>query len=562
MRNRKKIGIKYNVMQLLMTDMYNKRYNELQKIYEALNLRSNSQLVNKLSEERNVGELFTQTVYVDAILVIADYIDNRPEIIELADRLYAKRCPRIKNIFTEWECQYKSMGTIKNVKSSNISPTENYYLHFLFYKSEVFEEPDKVITGFDFEQDRYMLNYSFYTTDKNQFDNSLIFCTTSEESENYLQGINKEDKEYVLMSKFFDRYLAKRRLELADYLHIEEHKLAEYIHSEMKSHSKNGGALVRSGIVGQVELFTKDIIADQNGGTFWYNAMTTTDNEKWYGQSVMYVPDVDRLIRNYFKSFVTAKYIEMVMEKKQGFTKLTLSRECIPDNYEMVYSTILCMYEMDVLYKMFAIMQKQYYTDFSWEKVTNQDLTTRYEDIISNLEQTITDKENKMNSLIQKNNTLSLQITADNSKQTAPLVAENNKLLKAIEKRDSEIAELKKRLEYQEQFISELNKADNEAVSSTYDLELLQEKRFLFAGHISDALPEIKHKFPNSIFMESETDNLSGIEVDAVVMLIKWMSHSMYYKIKSAGSLSQTKVIMCNSKNINIILQKIYDEII
>ncbi len=62
--------------------------------------------------------------------------------------------------------------------------------------------------------------------------------------------------------------------------------------------------------------------------------------------------------------------------------------------------------------------------------------------------------------------------------------------------------------------------------------------------------------------MESETDNLSGIEVDAVVMLIKWMSHSMYYKIKSAGSLSQTKVIMCNSKNINIILQKIYDEII
>ena len=559
----RKIGIKYNVMQLLMTDIHNKRYGELQKIYEALNLRSNNQLVNKLLEERNVGELFTHTVYADVLLVIADYLDSRLEIIDLVDLLYSKRCPRIKNMFIDWEHQYKNVGTIKNAKKFEMSYTENYYLHFLFYRSDVFEEPDKVLKGFDFEKDRYMLNYCFYMTDKNQFDNALIFCTTSEESEDYLKGVNREDKEYVLMSKFFDRYLTKRRSELADYLHIEVNKLAEYIHSEMKSQSKNGEAPIRAGIVGQIELFTKDIIADHNGGTSWYNAMTTTANEKWYGQSVMYVPDVDRLIRNYFKSFVTTKYIEMVMEKKQGFTKLTLSRECIPDNYEIVYRTILCMYEMDVLYKMFAIMQKQYYTDFSWEKITNQDLVTRYEDIISNLEQNIADKENKINGLLQKNRTLSLQITADNSKQTAPLVAENNKLLKVIENKDSEIADLKKQLEYQEQFISELNKTDNEDTSSnTYDLELLQNKRFLFVGHISDVLPEIKHKFPNSIFMESETNNISGIEVDAVVMLIKWMSHSMFYKVKATSALSQSKIIMCNTKNIDTILQKIYDELL
>lgn len=37
----RKIGIKYNIMQLLSTDIRNKRYNELQKIYESLNLRNN-----------------------------------------------------------------------------------------------------------------------------------------------------------------------------------------------------------------------------------------------------------------------------------------------------------------------------------------------------------------------------------------------------------------------------------------------------------------------------------------------------------------------------------------
>jgi len=561
----RKIGIKYNVMQLLMTDIHNKRYSELQKIYEALNLRNNDQLVNKLLEERNVGELFTHTVYADALLVIADYLDSRLEIIDLIDLLYAKRCPRIKKMFTDWEHQYKSIGTIKNAKKFEMSYTENYYLHFLFYRSDVFDEPDKILKGFDFEQDRYMLNYCFYMTDKNQFDNAFIFCVDETEVREYLTngGKNRAEKEFVLHSKFFDRYLKKRRCELADFLNIEENKLDEYIHNEMKSHSKNGEMPMRSGIAGQIEIFTRDIIADQNGGTSWYNAMTTVDNEKWYGQSIKYIPDVNRLIKNYFKSFVTAKYIEMVVEKKQGFTKLTLSRECIPDSYEIVYRTILCMYEMDVLYKMFAIMQKQYYTDFSWEKITNQDLATRYEDIISNLEQTITEKENKVNNLLQKNSTLSLQITADNSKQTAPLVAENNKLLKVIENKDSEIADLKKQLEYQEQFISELNKTDNEDIgSNTYDLELLQNKRFLFVGHISDVLPEIKHKFPNSVFMESETNNISGIEVDAVVMLIKWMSHSMFYKVKATSALSQTQIIMCNTKNIDTVLQKMYDEII
>lgn len=560
----RKIGIKYNIMQLLSTDIRNKRYNELQKIYESLNLRNNDKLVNKLNEERTVGALFTSIVYTDILFVIADYINDRQEIADLVDLLYAKRCPKIKKMFMDWETQYASVGAIKSVPKFKMSYTENYYLHFLFYRSDVFIEPDKVLKGFDYEEDRYMLNYSFYMTDKNTFDNAFIFCADEKEAREYLSngGADREDKEFVLQSKFFDRYLVKRRCELADYLQIEENKLAEYIHNEMKSHSKNGKMPTRSGIVGQIEIFTRDIIANQNGGTSWYNAMTTTGNEKWYGESVLYVPDVDGLIRNYFKSYIATRYIELVVEGKQGFNKITLSKDCIPSSYEMVYQTILCMYEMDVLYKMFALMQKQYYTDFSWEKITNQDVTTRYEDIISDLEQTITDKENKIKSLVQKNNTLSLQITADKSKQTAPLVAENNKLLKVIEDKESEITDLKRRLEYQELFISELNKPVNEEVNNTYDLELLQSKRYLFVGHIADALPDLKRKFPNSVFMESETANISNVEVDAVVMLIKWMSHSMFYKVKASRNLSEVKNIMCNTKNIETILQKMYDEIL
>ena len=217
------------------------------------------------------------------------------------------------------------------------------------------------------------------------------------------------------------------------------------------------------------------------------------------------------------------------------------------------------MYEMDVLYKMFSIMQQQYYHDFSWEKITNQSITKRFEIIISYLEQTIREKERNITELSDKNNRLSLQLSCDNSKQMAPLIADNNKLLKQIEEKDNIINDLRKQIKYQEEFIFELNRTDIIESNKKFELSELQSKRYLFVGHISDVLPELKHKFPNSLFMESETYNTSGISVDAVIMLIKWMSHSMFYKIKS--SLPNVRTIMCNTKNIDTILQKMYDEI-
>lgn len=557
----RKIGIKYNMMIALATDIYHQRYTELQQLYEALNLKTNDKLVKKLNEERNIGDVFTATVYTDALLVIADYLDARTDIVELFDLLCEKRYPYIKKMFLEWENQYKKNGTIKKKNIKEVGIPRNY-LYFLFYKSETFLEPDQIIDGFNYKQDAFALRTAFYTTDKDPFKTIIKFYQFKDGER--VEILSSDDQpENVISSKYFERYLLKRRSELAQYLKVEEKNLAEYIHSQMKSHSKDGMAEVRAGNVGLIETITKNIIADQNGGTSWYNAMTTTDNSKEFGRKIQYVPDVNRLIRNYFESYVVTQYIER-MQQKADFNKITLARDCIPENYEMVYQTILCMYEMDVLYKMFAIMQQQYYHDFSWEKITNQSIVKRYEEIVANLEMVVGEKENKINILAQKCQTLSLQITAENSKQTAPLVAENNKLLKIIEDRDAKINDLKMQLESQEQFINALNRQDTEfdEENGKYDLEILQSKRYLFVGHIEAVLPDLKYKFPNSIFMETETMNLAGIEVDAVVMLIKWMSHSMFYKIKSIENLRQAKIVICNTKNINTILQKIYDEVI
>lgn len=123
---------------------------------------------------------------------------------------------------------------------------------------------------------------------------------------------------------------------------------------------------------------------------------------------------------------------------------------------------------------------------------------------------------------------------------------------------------MRQRLKYQENFINELSKGEEyfESNEEEFDISKLQEKKFLFVGRIDEAIPELKHAFPNSIFMNSETTDISNVKVDAIVMLIKWMSHSMFYKVKSANIIKEVPCILCNSKNTKLIYAKMYREFI
>lgn len=556
----RKVGMKYHIMSILSQDIMHNRYTELQQLYESLGLRDNKKIVEKLSTERNVPLPFTLNIYNDMLLVIADYINEDPDVVELFEKLYTKRYPHVKEAFLKMEKQYKENQSIYlNRKTYIDGQCELHLLYYFIYKSEVFQEPDKVFNGFSFPNDSEKLNYCFYLPDKDLIDQCLNFTS---ECDDDVHPIDLKENQSVINSTFFRRYLNKRRITLAEYLGIEESKLSSYIHSQMKAQiGSDGLAGIRYGKVGTIETFTRNIIADNGGDRFWFNQMTGTYEKDEYFQGLNYVPDVDRLIENYYKSYVTSRYIEE-KSKNNAFTKLTLSRECIPPSVETDYQLILCMYEMDVIYKMFSIMLKQYYQDFSWEKITNQDLSERYEKIIGDLKKIIDDKQKQIGLLSQKNDVLSLQIMTDNSKQTGALVAESNKLLKQLEEKDTEINRLREKIKYQEDFICELSKPEIVTnIKPSYDLEVLQSKRFLFVGSISDFCIELKHKFPNSLFMETNAFSLTGIEVDAVIMLIKWMSHSMFYKVKSAGNLDKTKIVMCNTKNIDTILQKIYDEL-
>ena len=132
-------------------------------------------------------------------------------------------------------------------------------------------------------------------------------------------------------------------------------------------------------------------------------------------------------------------------------------------------------------------------------------------------------------------------------------------LNKKIQEKDSQIDSLKDQIASQNEYI-ELLLANEEPESRiTIDIEKLKHKRYLFVGHIKEALPQLYAQFPNSLFMENETFDLKNIKVDGIVMLIKYMSHSMFYKVNATSALAGIPVVRCNTKNIDTVYSKMQE---
>ena len=114
-------------------------------------------------------------------------------------------------------------------------------------------------------------------------------------------------------------------------------------------------------------------------------------------------------------------------------------------------------------------------------------------------------------------------------------------------------------MESKEEYTQLLLNKDDPDVTREIDVTLLQQKRYLFVGHANEALPELRRTFPNSIFMESEGATINNIQVDGIVMLIKYMSHAMFYKVNVSGLTKEIPIVRCNTKNINTIYNKMMD---
>ena len=318
----RRLGRKSCILAILQNDVVHKQFNDIQKLYETANIQ-NQELIEQFDSQRNVGHPFFEMIFWDIALLLSEKIIQNSELEDLFQKLCESRYVGIKRLFEKYKTQYASnmvpAETIRSIK--NLGNYEIKYFKYNMYCYDFNWFTDEV-----WQQDIQSMEFGSYLSDRSymeQVHNRFIF-----------EGTN----ESIFSSKLFDKYISKRKNDLAEYLNIPVDKLEKMIHEEMKSHANNSGIPLRTDVYGVIENATKAIISRIGGGTCWYEHMTAKRYE--YEGGLGYEPDVDAIIRDYYISMVQAKYIDYT-QKKIPFTKIVLSRETILDKGIMPSEKVL-----------------------------------------------------------------------------------------------------------------------------------------------------------------------------------------------------------------------------
>ena len=274
--------------------------------------------------------------------------------------------------------------------------------------------------------------------------------------------------------------------------------------------------------------------------------------ETAYGSYAKYVnhhPNVDTLIELAFQT-----YIQPYSLNNHGqITRIILRKEITPrivNNIEAFYDRIVGLYYIDCLYKVVEQYRDEYYYNFPWfYDIEKQDAL---------IEATITDKQSDDKKQKDDYTELNAQYERERKrvnevcKKHAHELAEKDR---AISAQTNEIEKLRAQLQIQQEFYSLASAAEELDITESLDISSLYGKRFLFVGKLYDSNAKLKQTFPTSTFMETDTANIKSLKVDGVVLLIRNMSHSMYYKVMQSNQFAELPKIYCNSRNINNIYQ-------
>lgn len=543
-KEQKYLGARYTMLLILNTAIGQNDYSCLQKLYELIHI-DNNKLIKRLHEHRFICYSPKDTIFTDMEYIIFLESENNHAIIETFYNIYAKKYPSLIKKLAFAEKKYeKDMSAdesfIRGNHQHNKPIIYTLFSHFLLFYSDVIWDCEPY--GLNFNQYCQMAASTF-TSDYNLHD--IIFRFDSDEE--------------VFSSAQYKRFLSKRREELATVansyfkdMNITANNLDKSLGEILRSKATPVTTPLRSTIDGIVTGVASDLLVANYGGAVWYDQVTTTTAQT-NGFALNYRPDIDELIDLYYKNVVKNACVRYSAETGEKISRIYLARELSTDSPSVDLFSIMYMYNLSIYCKLFTTLLEDYYRNFSWEKLTQQALSIRYENIVSSLQEQIKSCTDKISLLAEQNHLLRQQIVKNTNTDVLPYERTISTLNEKLEAKDLEILSLKQQLESKERYIELLSSADDPEIEEEVNLDRLKEKRYLFVGHIKEALPQLHREFPNSLFMENESFSLHNIKVDGIIMLIKYMSHAQFYKINSTTSLSNIPIVRCNTKNINTI---------
>lgn len=281
-----------------------------------------------------------------------------------------------------------------------------------------------------------------------------------------------------------------------------------------------------------------------------------------------YLPDMEALVTDFFKEYVRIRCCRHVtdhwdysQDKGVSISKLYLSRECIPDP-AYVHSSIQFLFNIELLNHVYNEQRKKYYLNFSWEKQNYIASEQALKDDLSEMRRMLSDVQSRLDSANEKVLFYKAQAEVSRTTQNSPVILARTESLfeKKLDQKDEEIARLRKELALKDAYIELISQPDEEIATTSYDKDVVTAHKYLFVGRWQEAYPGLKKAFPNSVFLDSPAKDISA-DVDAVVFLIKYMSHALFYKVQNAAALNDVPRVYCNNRNINNIYANIYEKL-
>lgn len=513
----------------------------LSDLYEFVFPENNNALLEIMGSERmtHLGITPQETVFMDMILALSDRIeyDNG-----LAEKFINIVSPRYKNdyefiteitldqykYFTAEEDDDTKISKKSIIKLQNdmdkvsrmISGRESktFFLLFVYCYYVNFEESFLPMGAMDDFFDEYLMGYDAY--------------------ENYLSDVNyniskKTDwTDNILYSVTFEKYITRQVDNLAKSRSLSVEKLFDFLSAEL--YSKNNFYYI-SGILKNYGLNINPL------AKVWDDKIEI---------------DIEKHINEFYINEF-CKYWDENHHEYREITKMDILRYMPQRDYEKDYHTISNSLFVHTILIMYKKLLKEYYKNFSFDKINNKPLKERYAYIIKEYEQTL-----------EHQRTIFKRVNDENIKLKTLLMKKDfavgqkeyiKDLEKQLKEKEEEINNLKKTSLKKDEYI-ELLLQDEPKVVDEYDFYMLQSKKYLFVGRDDKFVQDIKKKFPGSIFMTTSTMNIDNLKVDAIVYLIKNMSHSMFYKVSSKKSLGDIKVIYCNSRNEKALYSVMYEK--
>lgn len=519
--------IKELVKGLLHISVEYKEFALLKELYDYLNLYDNKKIMVMYEKNPKVLKNPRDGIFEDIIYIIKEEVCHNEGLLDKIIQYYLKKYPVVKESF---ERNRNDFDKYKKELSGLIKDNKEDKIVFVMLYFVVNDETDSAITS----------DILTGLEDKNYY-GIHVYKTYTQDLGIYW-GIDNLDKD-----KLYMKYLKKQRNVLTDYLGIEPDELESYLLNACTVSTKKEYKCINRKLYFVEESLFK--IMDR----YTIPADCIISFQKI---------DYHKIIKDNFESLCGAmvyfKYREYLSEdKKLEHSMLMFHVEM--ENPEAFFQTLVASFYFELLTMQFKDMIGEYYKNFSFDKFLG---TNQQQELLQQIEKLKAELEEKKDIIVRQ----SEQAFNNRQKEYAEAQKENSvyekqisQLNRQIDNKDDTIKNLKRQLEIKDEYISLLLKEDDDTDNECSDLSLLQSKKYLFVGDAKEALPELKKTFPNSLFMETETFALKNIKADCIVMLVKYMSHGMYYKVKSVNALNDVPVVMCNTKNINTIYGKMME---